>query len=118
MKQNIINYLGICRKDTPITQSDMAALMDLQDNSLISRCESNVRMPSIEMTLVYHLLFDIPLATFVSTHREAAKERLIVRMRQLIEQLLQRPTTSKVEWRINYLTRAQTRLSEEQRHGK
>jgi transcriptional regulator with XRE-family HTH domain len=111
--KNIINHLRTYRKNTYITQNDIAALLELEDNSLISRCEQGVRSPSLEMVLLYHLVFDIPMLTLVANQISHVKEQLVIRLARLIDDLKLQEVTVNTEARIEFLKIVFARLSED-----
>ena len=104
-------YLRSSRKKTDITQSDMGFLMQLSDCSNISRCENGDRRASLDMLLVYHLLFDIPLLPLFEVRKDNLIEDLIVRVTDLLQQLRREKETPKIKGRIAFLTEALTRLT-------
>lgn len=58
---NNINYLRSHRKKTALTLSDIANLIGMKDKSYISRIENGQRPPTVEIILLYSLLFDAPI---------------------------------------------------------
>ena len=116
LMKNTINYLRTHRKNTHITQYDIAALLRVQDNSIISRCEKGTRSPSLEMILVYYLLFDIPILALFSNHVEVIKEQLLVEIPKLIRVIEDEGLTPKAQARIRFLNEAVIRLTNPQAH--
>lgn len=108
-----LNYLRTHRKQTQITQSDIAFLLDKEDRSHLSRCERGNRAPSISMLIAYHLLFDTPVVSFFATQRRTIREDLIERIDLLITELGRETHTENVRLRIAYLQNALTRLTNE-----
>jgi transcriptional regulator with XRE-family HTH domain len=104
-------YLNRFRKQTDITQSDIGFLMNRRDDIHICRCETGKRTPSIEMLLVYHLLFNAPIDSFLQIQKDDVIEDLIVRVGLLIYKLKQMEATPTVKSRIAFLTSVQARLT-------
>jgi transcriptional regulator with XRE-family HTH domain len=111
--KNTVNYLRTYRKQTQITQSDIAFLLDKEDNSNLSRCEKGKRSPSLEMIMVYHLLFNTPVISFFTNQRDAVKQNLIRRITERIEQLQIEESTENIQLRMEYLQQALKRLTQE-----
>lgn len=86
MKNNY-NKLRIHRKQTQITQADIAYLLNHSDNSSISRVESGDRQPSIEILLAYHLLFDMEIGDFFLDQRDVVRRRIASRIKHLVRQI-------------------------------
>lgn len=107
-----INYLRTYRKQTHITQSDIAFLLNKENGSNLSRCEKGKRSPSIEMIMLYHLLFDTSIVLLLSKQRDVTKQNLINRVSLLIENLKQQESTESIQSRITYLNAALTRLTQ------
>ena len=111
--KNTVNYLRTYRKQTQITQSDIAFLLDKEDNSNLSRCEKGKRSPSMEMIMVYHLLFNTPVISFFTNQRDAVKQHLIRRIKELIDDLEREEPTENIQSRMEYLKSALSRLTQE-----
>jgi transcriptional regulator with XRE-family HTH domain len=104
------NYLRSFRKQTDITQSDIGFLMNLPDFSNISRWEKGQRKPSVEMLLLYHLLFNVPIEALFERQKTGMNDYLINRIELLIKDLNQLEQSPKVDSRIAFLASALTRL--------
>lgn len=111
--KNTVNYLRTYRKQTQITQSDIAFLLNKEDNSNLSRCEKGKRSPSLEMIMVYHLLFNTPVISFFTNQRDTVKQNLIRRITERIEELQREEPTENIQSRIEYLQQALKRLTQE-----
>lgn|GEM_PF-799894 len=105
------NYLRESRKRTDISQYDIGFLLNLPDYSNVCRWEQGQRKPTVDMILLYHLLFDVPVETLFEHQKDSMKEDLIVRLDLLIMELRQVKPTPKVNSRIAFLTSALARLS-------
>jgi len=109
--KNPFHILRVHRKRTHLTQSDVAFLLNLKDNSHISRCEKGERQPTIDIILTYHLLFDSQLGSFFADHRQLIQRRIASRLQPLIASLEEEAPTEKTLGRIHHLKKALTRLT-------
>lgn len=105
------NYLRVFRKRSDLMQSDIGFLMNQPDYSNISRCEKGQRKPNIEMLLLYHLLFDVPIESLFERQKDALNEDLIIRIELLLKELKQVEQSPKVNSRIAFLASTLTRLT-------
>lgn len=105
------NYLKMHRKNARLNQSDIAFLMNMQDESVISRWEQGQRTPNIFILTLYHLLFDTPVHSLYAREKETFSIVIVDRMKLLIEELKKQPPSQKVRTRIAFFTEAITRLS-------
>jgi transcriptional regulator with XRE-family HTH domain len=105
------NNLRLYRKQSKLTQSDIAYIMALADYSNISHWELGHKMPNVDILLMYHLLFDIPTESFFERQKQELKEKIRERIKQLIEQLKSGISDAKVAMRVAFLESAFTRLS-------
>ena len=106
------NYLRIYRKRSPLTQSDIAFLLNLSDYSNISRYEKGQRKPSAELLLVYHLLFNTSIESLFEPKTEAVMLGLVDRMQHLVDELKASVHVPRNASRIRFLEQALTRLTE------
>ena len=106
-----INHLRSYRKHTDITQYDIAMLLQLKGNTLVSRSEKGFRTPSLEMVVIYHLLFDTPLNALIANHIEVYKEQLLEGLPKLIEEIKRIDGSKNEQSRIDFLTGVIVRLS-------
>jgi DNA-binding XRE family transcriptional regulator len=104
------NNLRAFRKRTDLTQSDIGFLMNHLDHISVCRYEHGERKPPMEMVLLYHLLFDVPVHSLFEIQTDNINEDLIVRIGQLIDQLKKQEPSQRVNSRIAFLTSALTRL--------
>ena len=108
---NAPNYLRIFRKRSPLTQSDIAYLMSLSEYSSISRYEKGQRTPSIEILLVYHLLFNASIEQFFEPELEIIHSNLLERMEKLIVDLKKVSSVQNNSSRIKFLELVINRLT-------
>jgi transcriptional regulator with XRE-family HTH domain len=105
------NYLRAYRKQTDITASDIGFLLNLPDFSNISRWEKGHRTPSIEMILLYHLLFKVPIEALFERQKNGLSNYLMNRIELLLKELKQQEQSPKVISRIAFLTDTYKRIS-------
>ncbi len=105
------NYLRMYRKRSHLTQSDVAFIMNFSDYSNLSRCEKGQRTPSIEMILVYHILFSAPLETLFEKQKLMLHADMQTRIKQLLEHLRLKEKIPKTVARISFLETVYKRLS-------
>jgi len=82
--KSLQNYLKLYRKKSPLTQSDIAFLLDLPDYSNISRYENSQRVPNIDLLITYHYLFKTPIESFFKLQ----SNEILISLRQRIELLI------------------------------
>lgn len=108
---NAPNYLRLYRKRSPLTQSDIAYLLQLPDVSNVSRYEKNQRSPNIEMLLTYHLLFNVAIEEFFEQDSVLVHKNLVERSEKLLTTLKNYSTDQGHNSRINYLEQVINRLT-------
>jgi len=108
-----INFLRLFRKRSPLTQSDIAYLMGLSDDSKISRCEKGLREPSTELLIVYHLLFNTSIESFFEYQSNVVRSSLLKRIGCLVDDLKQQKSNSHSAYRIGFLEQVSNRLHTE-----
>ncbi|MBK9632875.1 MAG: helix-turn-helix transcriptional regulator [Saprospiraceae bacterium] len=108
----IPNYLKVYRKRTSLQQEELAFLSNKPDSSNISRYEKGQREPSNEILLFYHHLFDTPIELLLEPDSRIVKERLIHRIKDLIDVLnKEEQITLKNTSKIKFLEQAFNRLT-------
>lgn len=105
-------HLRMFRKRTPLLQCDIAYLLSMREDSSISRWEKGERQPAIDMLLIYHLLFDIPMEHVFESQKLGLLDTVKARIRPLIERLQGSASDPKVGERIAFLQSALTRLQQ------
>jgi len=108
---NAPNYLRVYRKRTPLTQGDIAYLMNLPDYSNISRYEKGQRTPSVEMLLVYHHMFNESIETFFDPESAHVLSNLIERIQKLIIEIEKDSTLLNNSSRVKFLEQVIIRLT-------
>ena len=108
---NAPNYLRVYRKRSPLTQGDIGFLMNLPDYSNISRYEKGQRTPTIEILLVYHLLFNTNIEHFFEQDLGVVLPNLLERSEKLIFDLKKGSSTLNNTSRIKFLELVISRLT-------
>jgi transcriptional regulator with XRE-family HTH domain len=97
------NYLRLYRKKSPLTQSDIAFLLQLPDYSNISRYEKGHRVPNIDLLIAYHYLFKTPIESFFELQSNEMLISLNQRIDLLIKELKESSTAIHNNNRIKFL---------------
>jgi transcriptional regulator with XRE-family HTH domain len=97
------SHLRTNRKKTAITQSDIVFLLQQNGNSYLSRCEKGTRIPSLEIIIAYHLLFNVPALTYFNAYLEEVKQHMVARIPPLIAELREQEPKMNVLSRIDHL---------------
>lgn len=105
------HHLRMHRKRSQLTQADIAFIMQLSDYSSISRWEKGIRGPSIDMLMVYHLLFDTPIESLFMDHKHQLAKTISQRIFSRIAELKTMNPDPKLSHRIAFLEGALTRLT-------
>lgn len=105
------NYLKMYRKKSPLTQSDIAFLMELTDYSNISRYEKGQRNASIDFLLMYHLLFNTSIESFYEQQSDQILSKLLNRIDLLIEDIRKEERSRINTFRIEFLESVINRLT-------
>lgn len=101
------------RRQHPLTQADVAFLLNLEKASSISRFENGNRPLSIDVVLAYHLLFETQLGSLFADYRETIRSRIASRIPALIKLIDTDEVAGRSEARITYLKSTLTRLNHE-----
>jgi transcriptional regulator with XRE-family HTH domain len=64
--QRLDNYLRAHRKNSGLTQEEVAFLLGFDNANLVSRYEKRQRMPPVQTALAYEAIFGIPIAELFS----------------------------------------------------
>lgn len=106
-----INYLRTYRRQTRITQSDIAFLLSFPYKNEICRHEKGKRPPSLDVVLAYHVLFNVPILDFFPRQLAAVKQGMADRIPLLVDMLKQQEMTDALQSRIDSLNDTFTRLA-------
>jgi transcriptional regulator with XRE-family HTH domain len=107
------HHLREYRKKTPVSQSDIAFLLEKKDSVILSRRERGLRAPSLEIVFLYHMLFDTPILTFFEEQWQFMREKILLKLQERIDELRKRKSTAKIKRRVVFLTEVLTRLSKD-----
>lgn len=105
------NFLRVIRKQSLLTQADIATILRISDHANVSRWEQGHKTPNVEVLLVYHLLFDIPVEALFERQKEQLKPIILPRIRERITALQGITDEPKTEGRIRSLETILARLS-------
>ncbi len=80
------NYLHSYRKESGLSQQEVAFLLGCEDGTLVSRYEKRRRLPPIETALACEEIFGVPFAELFagmrqSVGKDVAKRRLELKLR-------------------------------------
>jgi transcriptional regulator with XRE-family HTH domain len=105
------NYLKLVRKRSSLTQSDIAALLNLSDYSNICRWERGHHSPNMDALMLYHLLFDVPIETLFDRQKSEYRATILERIRAYLLRLKALDPDPKLIRRMGYLESTLTRLT-------
>ena len=88
------NYLRTYRKHSGLSQSDISFLIGLKDKSELSRCERNVRQPSLRAALACQEVFGTPVSELFAGLNDSATQEARGQMRKLRTRLQKKALTS------------------------
>ncbi|MDB5227438.1 MAG: family transcriptional regulator [Bacteroidota bacterium] len=91
------------RKQTCLTQKDIADLLGTKDVSQYSRHETSNMHPQLEICLLYHLLFNVPIDSFLPAQKEEMRKRLIRRIPNIIDEYRYQLPLPDTEAKISFL---------------
>lgn len=109
MSHHKINYLRLHRKRSPLSQLDIAYLVDTHFSN-ISKWEKGQRMPNIEILLTYHLLFNTSIEQFFEPQLNTIKPTLLSQIKRFIGEK-KRENVPKHKPSISFLNQTLTRLT-------
>lgn len=98
------------RTSTPLLIDDIRALIGQKSWSPLSRVESGKQAPTLDMVMVYHLLFQSPMSTLLVGDIQFHKRKLVKHLQQRITFLKAQYNSYELSDRINYLERQYERL--------
>ena len=101
------------RKKTCLTQQDVAELFGNKDVSQISRYETCPITPQMEVAILYHLIFDVPMSTFFAQQKENLRKRLLLRIPNILDELNIFVATPQIEEKKVFLKNLLSTLTNE-----
>ncbi|MBS1619129.1 MAG: hypothetical protein JST76_11455 [Bacteroidetes bacterium] len=105
--KNLCDY----RKASPLTQIDIAFLLNLADCTTVSRFEQGLRKPGQDARWIYHILFAAPLPHLLEGHAIGIQNVLKERINNLLWELNNKPQSQNIRKRIAFLESVISRLS-------
>jgi len=81
------NYLRSYRKESGLSQQEVAFLLGCEDGTLVSRYEKRRRLPPIETALACEEIFGAPVAELFAGMRQSVKKDIAKRRLELKSKL-------------------------------
>ena len=106
MATNYHHYLRMYRKQSRLTQSDLAFLFGFREYSSICHWEKGKRIPTLEIIIFYHLLFDVPADSLFDNQKKVIANRIGT----LIAKLKPQEANPQLQSRIRFLDSSLKRL--------
>jgi len=110
-KIKTFNYLKHYRDRTGFSLQDTALIIGMQPATL-SRIESGIIAPSIEVILAYHLILKIPIGDLFKEHVREVISTCLIHSLDLKEYLLDEKSTTAIHKRLSLLSIITSRLKE------
>lgn len=97
------NYLKSYRKRSGLKQSDIIALLNLPNRSSLGLWERGKRKTSLDIPILYHVLFDIPIEHIFERQKHFVLRGLYERVDKRIDELKALPYEPQISLRIAFL---------------
>lgn len=110
-KIKTFNYLKHFRDRTGFSLQDMASVIGMQPGTL-SRIESGMISPGIEVMFAYHLILKIPLTKLFKEHIKEIISNCLAYSLELKEHLLDQKSSASIHKRLSLLEIIIDRLKE------
>ena len=104
------NQMRMVRKRTGLVQEDIAYILRCSDYSSVSRWEQGIKVPPLQVIILYHILFEIPVEFMFQRQKRDMSRYLGARIRSRVNHLRTLHLSAKATKRISYLENALTRL--------
>jgi len=104
------SYIKLHRKKSPLTQADIAFLMERSDVTAISKCEKGYRYPSIKLLFIYRFLFNTCIESFFPRRSKKVLNNLVKRLELLQDLLKSKEKELDVKARIKFIEKTLKRL--------
>lgn len=91
------------RKQSNLTQTDIASVLGLPNNSRISRWEQGQRHPPLKVLIGYTLLFGVPIETLFQRQKEELLSAMKIRTSQHLKELQSTTQDNKTKRRVIFL---------------
>ena len=82
------NYIATFRKQSGLTQQDIASLLGERSGTEISRFESNQRIPTLRSAIGLEIIFDTPVGGLFGGKRQRLEREIESRIKRLHARLL------------------------------
>ena len=99
------------RKNSGLTQEDVAVLIGVQSPSQVSRHENGEREPDLRMALAYRILFDAPIKHLLPKLYRDIAQQVHTRAEALAERLKESTEGLHVMHRVEHLRQMAGRIS-------
>jgi DNA-binding XRE family transcriptional regulator len=96
-------YLRVYRRRTHLTQDDVAYFLGQTCGTTVSRHERGVRVPLLQLLLLYHAILATPIDKLYEGEMHALRKAMSARAKGLVRRLEQRPGSKAVDARIAYV---------------
>ena len=104
--QHLENYLKIHRRNSGLTQREVAFLLGWKNGAQLSRYEKRHTLPPLRTALAYQAIFKIPVAELFAGIRDSVDQDISTRVDELVAGLQEknekgrprRLTTRKLDW--------------------
>lgn len=109
-KTNLKTY----RRKSPLLQQDISHILNI-DSGLYCRIEKGKRPPTLDIILLFHILFGTSVKDLFFYDYKALKEKILTRSKTLIEQLKTEQPPKSI-YRITCLNTIVNKLERQQDH--
>jgi len=99
------NLFKTIRKKSPLLISDLRVLLGQKCWSGLSRVEAGKQKPTLEIVILYHIIFDAPLESLLEQDIYQLKKVLVARAQEQVDALRSQPSDVEIFDRITYLER-------------
>ncbi len=105
------NYLRTFRRKSPLTQKDVALLLQSIQSQSISNVERGKNRAKIELLLVYHLLFDTTVESLFELKHRLIQLELIKNVKNLFADLGKKSNKTRLDdFKLRFLEEIIQRL--------
>jgi DNA-binding XRE family transcriptional regulator len=100
----LTTYFKTCRLKAGLTQKDIAFLLALRYQTVISRVEKNIQKPPLKIVFAYSLVFGIEIKKLLPLLLSDINKLIINRASLLVKYLERQKSTPLIRRRIEFLT--------------
>ncbi len=105
-----LSFLKRTRRRSKLTQGDISFIAGLTNTVTISRYETGERIPPTDILLIYHILFDQPIATLLPDYVESVRATIRKRCEELQGIIENGAPEHRNKQRLAYLSATVSRL--------